>query len=162
VYTFTICHSIHTLIRTTRIGTRMLEMVTRRQKMTAAFRASSNTGGMTLFWHPGQVARATGSRGVDGHEAEQQLARKSKGLENAPRGQCEGVGEIEPRRRPERWRGKGAGVKHYRNLTLCRVPYSLPSVLFRALGKELFAECHILCRVFYFGHSTKSSLPSAM
>jgi hypothetical protein len=31
---------------------------------------------------------------------------------------------------------------HYRNLALCRVPYSLPSVLFRALGKELFAECH--------------------
>jgi hypothetical protein len=88
----------------------MLETVTRRQKMTAASRASSNTGG-TTFWHPGQVARAIGSRGVDGHEAEQQLARKSKGLENAPMGQCEGVGEIEPRRRPERWRGKGAGVK---------------------------------------------------
>jgi hypothetical protein len=31
---------------------------------------------------------------------------------------------------------------HYRNLALCRVSYSLPSVLFRALGKELFAECH--------------------
>jgi hypothetical protein len=31
---------------------------------------------------------------------------------------------------------------HYRNLALCRVPNSLPSVLFRALGKELFAECH--------------------
>jgi hypothetical protein len=30
---------------------------------------------------------------------------------------------------------------------------SLPSVIF-------FAECHILCRVFYFGHSAKSSLPS--
>jgi hypothetical protein len=28
-------------------------------------------------------------------------------------------------------------------------------------GIWLFAECHILCRVFYFGHSTKSSLPSA-
>jgi acyl-CoA reductase-like NAD-dependent aldehyde dehydrogenase len=35
-----------------------------------------------------------------------------------------------------------AGTVHYRNLALCRVPYSLPSVLFRALGKELFAECH--------------------
>jgi hypothetical protein len=31
---------------------------------------------------------------------------------------------------------------HYRNLAFCRVSYSLPSVLFRALGKELFAECH--------------------
>jgi hypothetical protein len=31
---------------------------------------------------------------------------------------------------------------HYRNLALCRVLYSLPNVLFRALGKELFAECH--------------------
>jgi hypothetical protein len=52
---------------------------------------------------------------------------------------------------------------HYRNLTLCRVSYSLPSVLFRALGKELFAECHAkkpsvkentrqktLYRMFYF------------
>jgi hypothetical protein len=29
-------------------------------------------------------------------------------------------------------------------------------------GIWLFAECHILCRVFYFGHSAKSSLPSAM
>ena len=28
-------------------------------------------------------------------------------------------------------------------------------------GIWLFAECHILCRVFYFGHSAKSSLPSA-
>jgi hypothetical protein len=28
-------------------------------------------------------------------------------------------------------------------------------------GIWLFAECHILCRVFYFGHSTKSSLSSA-
>jgi hypothetical protein len=37
----------------------------------------------------------------------------------------------------------GVGLmSHYRNLALCRVPYSLPSVLFRALGKELFAECH--------------------
>jgi hypothetical protein len=34
------------------------------------------------------------------------------------------------------------GAYHYRNLALCRVPNSLPSVLFRALGKELFAECH--------------------
>jgi hypothetical protein len=32
-------------------------------------------------------------------------------------------------------------LTHYRNLALCRVPYSLPSVLFRALGKEA------LCRV---------------
>jgi hypothetical protein len=30
---------------------------------------------------------------------------------------------------------------HYRNLALCRVPNSLPSVFFRALGKEA------LCRV---------------
>jgi hypothetical protein len=30
---------------------------------------------------------------------------------------------------------------HYRNLALCRVPYSLSSVLFRVLGKEA------LCRV---------------
>jgi hypothetical protein len=28
-------------------------------------------------------------------------------------------------------------------------------------GIWLFAECQILCRVFYFGHSAKSSLPSA-
>jgi hypothetical protein len=28
-------------------------------------------------------------------------------------------------------------------------------------GIWLFAEYHILCRVFYFGHSAKSSLPSA-
>jgi hypothetical protein len=28
-------------------------------------------------------------------------------------------------------------------------------------GIWLFAECYILCRVFYFGHSAKSSLPSA-
>jgi hypothetical protein len=35
-----------------------------------------------------------------------------------------------------------SGDGHYRNLALCRVSYSLPSVLFRALGKELFAECH--------------------
>jgi hypothetical protein len=32
-------------------------------------------------------------------------------------------------------------VQHYRNLALCRVPNSLPSVFFRALGKEA------LCRV---------------
>jgi hypothetical protein len=28
-------------------------------------------------------------------------------------------------------------------------------------GIWLFGECQILCRVFYFGHSAKSSLPSA-
>jgi hypothetical protein len=33
------------------------------------------------------------------------------------------------------------GASYYRNLALCRVPYSLSSVLFRALGKEA------LCRV---------------
>jgi hypothetical protein len=92
-------------------------------------------------------------------------------------------------------------VVHYRNLALCRVPSSLPSifcralgkevvcrvprkkpsvkentrrrsclpsVLFLALGKELFAECCIfdtrqraLCRVSKIQHSAKSSLPSA-
>jgi hypothetical protein len=31
-------------------------------------------------------------------------------------------------------------VHHYRNLALCRVPESLPSAFYRALGKEDFAE----------------------
>jgi hypothetical protein len=76
---------------------------------------------------------------------------------------------------------------HYRNLALCRVPYSLPSVLFRALGKEalwrvprkkpsvkestrrrsslpsvLFLTLgkEFLYRVSFFWHSAKGSLPS--
>jgi hypothetical protein len=62
---------------------------------------------------------------------------------------------------------------HYRNLALCRVPYSLPSVLFRALGKELFAECHtktlgkrkhsakkLFAECFIFDTRQRVSLPS--
>jgi hypothetical protein len=30
---------------------------------------------------------------------------------------------------------------HYRNCRLCRVPATLPSTFYRALGKEGFAEC---------------------
>jgi hypothetical protein len=30
---------------------------------------------------------------------------------------------------------------HYRNSDLCRVPASLPSAFYRALGKDYFAEC---------------------
>ena len=44
---------------------------------------------------------------------------------------------------------------HYRRPALCRVPGGLPSVVFRALGKDAFAECFFtlgkeaLCRVFF-------------
>ena len=48
-------------------------------------------------------------------------------------------------------------AKHYRRPALCRVPGGLPSVVFRALGKDAFAECFFLtlgkealCRVFFF------------
>jgi hypothetical protein len=34
---------------------------------------------------------------------------------------------------------------------------ALPSLI---TGIWLFVECYIFCRVFYFGHSAKSSLPS--
>jgi hypothetical protein len=73
---------------------------------------------------------------------------------------------------------------HYRNPLLCRAPEALPSVFFRALGKEAFAESQIkntrqslctrqrrLCRVSNKKHSAKkfakkkhsakASLPSA-
>ena len=33
---------------------------------------------------------------------------------------------------------------HYRRPALCRVPGGLPSVIFRALGKDVFAECFFL------------------
>jgi len=46
---------------------------------------------------------------------------------------------------------------HYRRPALCRVPSGLPSVVFRALGKDAFAERFFLtlgkealCRVFFF------------
>jgi hypothetical protein len=62
---------------------------------------------------------------------------------------------------------------HYRNLALCRVPYSLPSATQKTLGKrkhsakKLFAECFIfdtrqrvsLPSVFFW-HSAKGSMPS--
>jgi hypothetical protein len=51
---------------------------------------------------------------------------------------------------------------HYRNLALCRVPYSLPSVLFRALGKELFAECHAKKPSVKENTRRRSSLPSVL
>jgi hypothetical protein len=48
-------------------------------------------------------------------------------------------------------------LPEYRNLALCRVSYSLPSVLFWALGKELKKPSvketlgeEAICRVFYF------------
>jgi hypothetical protein len=31
---------------------------------------------------------------------------------------------------------------HYWKQALCRVPYDLPSAIYRALGKIIFAECH--------------------
>ena len=47
-------------------------------------------------------------------------------------------------------------TNHYRSPALCRVPGGLPSVVFRALGKDAFAECFFLtlgkealCRVFF-------------
>jgi hypothetical protein len=49
---------------------------------------------------------------------------------------------------------------HYRNLALCRVPYSLPSATQKTLGKikhsakKLFAEC------FIFDTRQRVSLPS--
>ena len=39
--------------------------------------------------------------------------------------------------------------RHYRKLALCRVPEALPSVFYRALGKDG------LCRVPFFWHSAK-------
>ena len=42
---------------------------------------------------------------------------------------------------------------HYRKPALCRVPEALPSVFYRALGKDGFAEC-------FFRHSTKMVLPN--
>ena len=44
-------------------------------------------------------------------------------------------------------------VPHYRRPALCRVPGGLPSVVFRALGKEAFAEC-------FFDTRQRGSLPS--
>ena len=41
---------------------------------------------------------------------------------------------------------------HYRKPALCRVPEALPSVFYRALGKDGFAEC-------FFRHSAKMALP---
>ena len=46
----------------------------------------------------------------------------------------------------DRW--VAAGFKHYRRSALCRVPGGLPSVVFRALGKDVFVEC-------FFWHSAK-------
>jgi hypothetical protein len=36
---------------------------------------------------------------------------------------------------------------------------SLPDI---TIGIQLFVECLALCRVFFVGHSTKNSLPSAI
>ena len=41
---------------------------------------------------------------------------------------------------------------HYRKPALCRVLEALPSVFYRALGKDGFAEC-------FFRHSAKMALP---
>ena len=43
--------------------------------------------------------------------------------------------------------------QHYRRPVVCRVPGGLPSVVFRALGKDAFAEC------FFFDTRQRSSLP---
>jgi hypothetical protein len=42
-----------------------------------------------------------------------------------------------------------------------RTPRASPCLAAFTIEIWLFAECHILCRVFYFRHSAKSYLPSA-
>ena len=55
---------------------------------------------------------------------------------------------------------------HYRRPALCRVPSKLPSVVFRALGKDAFAECifwHSAKQLFaecFFDTRQTPSLPS--
>ena len=63
---------------------------------------------------------------------------------------------------------------HYRKPAICRVPEALPSVFYRALGKDRVSECQIkytrqtkthgkirLCRVFFSGTRQKGFLPCA-
>ena len=59
-----------------------------------------------------------------------------------------------------------AATHHYRKRLSCRVSGALPSVLFRALGKDAFAECffwHSAKRLFakcFFNTRQRVSLPS--
>ena len=52
-----------------------------------------------------------------------------------------------------RW--QSSNPAHYRKPALCRVPEALPSVFYRALGKDVF------CRGLFFGTRQNASLPSA-
>ena len=57
-------------------------------------------------------------------------------------------------------------IPNYRRPALCRVPGGLPSVVFRALGKAVFAECFFYTRQraslpsVFFNTRQRGSLPS--